>query len=159
MPLFRRKVRIEDFAAGLIEDGLLRAVVFFQEENQRAHVHLNLTEDDLKNIGGGITLFFLARRLQELGKDDPDLIRRATKAIRRAVLKAGGNADAAQDWWKYIDDDARIIHDEMALLEAACRAVWHRKYGDRPFKEHGPIKSFAYLLQMEVEGVDKFKLV
>lgn len=159
MFFFKKRVSIEDFATDLVRTGIPRAIHFFHEENQRARYHLNIGQEDLTNIGGGLCFFFLAPQLQNEKKADQKNLQRAARAIRRAIGRAGGNSDRAQDWWKTIEDDARIIHGQADPLDLACKAVWSRTYRDRPFKEHGALRSFAYFLQMEVNAAGKIKLV
>jgi hypothetical protein len=159
MSLFKKKVKIEDFAAGLIASDLPDAIDFFHKENQRAHFHLNLDDTKLLHIGGGLCLNFLADKLGQHAKTGDTQIRRATKAVRRAVSRLGGSPDRAQEWWQAMVDDARIIHDRLDILDASCHSIWHRTYRDRPFKDHGPIRSFAYMLQVDVNAMDNLKII
>ena len=159
MSFFKKKVTIDTFAAGLIETGIPKSLDFFHKENQRAHVRLPLEDIELLQIGGGLCLNFIADKLAQHPKSGDDRMRRATKAIRRSVGRCGGSPDRAQDWWQSMTDDARIVHDQLDILEASCRTVWNRVYRDRPFKEHGPIRSFAYMLQVDVDAMDDLKVV
>lgn len=159
MGLFKKRVRVEDFAGNLVSVGIPRAIAFFEEENVRARYRLAFADEDLKNIGAGLCLFFLSEQLQDAKKANHNKMQRATKSIRRALNKLGGNSDKGQEWWKLIDDDYRIIHEHKALLDVACQAVWNRRFRDRPFKEHGALRSFAYFLQVEVDASAKVKLI
>lgn len=157
--LFKKKTPIEEFSAQVIREGLPRALAFYEQENKRSHVRLMFSEEELPLIGAGTVIFYFSSRFSSDSSADKDKVHRAIKGVRRTISKMGYSSDRAQDWWKAIEGDALIVGSSSDPLELSCKAVWNRTHQDRPFNEHGALRSFLYFLQVEVDAMDKLKIV
>jgi hypothetical protein len=158
MLFFKKRVAIEDFVADLVARCLPPAIRFFNEENGRAQQPVGLPEASLKEIGAGMVLLFIASRFPEQNKSVTDLMQRGYKAARRGLVKIGGNGDQAHYWWKAFAD-GQIMYGDNPPLWVACKVVWDRNFQNRPFQEQSALRAFGYFLQMQVDSLDKVKLV
>jgi hypothetical protein len=158
MTLFKKRVPMEDFVRSLITEGIPKGLAFYDKENAQARKKLSISDADLAEFGAGMMLFFLTERIANDKKAGQDMAQRATRAMRRALAQLGANADHGQDWWKAISDDALIMHGQGDPLDIACQAVWNRLFRDRPYAEHGPIRSYGYFLQIEVDAAKDLRL-
>lgn len=155
---FKKKVKIEDYVTGLIQDKLPRAVQFFDRENARAHHPLNLDDVKLVEIGAGMTLFFLGKYLPDTEKANLALMSRAYKQIEKLLPEMNGKPKEAYAWWKAFTDGL-IFQENEARLRIACRLVWEKLIPEKAYRDASPLKTFGYFLEMEIEGTDKINLV
>jgi len=158
MLLFKKKRPVQEWTDDTLTVSLPRGITFFHGENQRARYRLAVSDTDLKEVGAGMALFFLAEFFPDEKPDSAEKMQRAYKGARRALSKLGGNGDQAHFWWKAFND-GQIFHSHEDRLDIVCRVVWDRLFQKIPFKEHGPIRSFAYFLQVDMGSVKKVRLV
>jgi len=155
---FKKKVKIEDYVTGLIQEKLPRAVQFFDKENDRAHHPLNIEDAKLLEIGAGMTLFFLGKYFPDTEKANLAIMSRAYKQIEKLLPEMNAKPKEAYAWWKAFTDGL-IFQENEARLRIACRLVWEKLIPDKAYREASPLKTFGYFLEMEIDGADKLALV
>lgn len=158
MPIFRKKRKVEDFVSALITTSVPNAITFFHEENQRATTRLPLDEQELKSMGAAMSLFFLSGRFTDPKGADRAKLQRAYQAVRQALSGIGGNPDKAHAWWEAMEG-GQLLRGNEDPLSLACHVVWDRKFPERSFKQHGPLRSFAHFIRVEVDAARHLKLV
>ena len=155
---FKQKVKIEDYVSGLLKDKLPRAVQFFDKENDRAHHPLNIPEKKLIEVGAGMVLFFLGKFFPDTEKENLQLMSRAYKQVEKLLPEMSADPKEAYNWWKAFTDGL-IFQEKEARLRIACRLTWEKLIQNKAYREASPLRTFGYFLEMEVEGVDKIKIV
>lgn len=154
---FKKKVKIEEFVAGLVQDKIPKAIAFFDKENERSHVALQLDHGKLREIGAGMILFFIGKHYPDTEQKNLLIMSRAYKQVERALPALEANPKEAYAWWKAYTDGL-IFQEDEARLKIACRITWEKLIKNKPFREGPPLKTFGYFLEMEVEGISKVNI-
>ncbi len=155
---FKKKVRVEDHVGALIKDKLPQAAGFFDKENKHAHYKLEIERSTLIAVGAGMTLFFLGKFLPDTEAANLKIMSRAYKEVERRLPALNANPKDAYTWWKAYTDGL-IFQEDQPRLKIACRLTWEKLLPDKSYREASPLRTFAYFLEMEVEGAQKVHLV
>lgn len=158
MSLFKDKITVEDEVSRLLNESFPKAVAFLDRENEHAHRPVKLPEDTLLEIGAGMCLFFLASHLPGEKTSTKDKMSRAFLQVQQLLRDKSADSDKVYSWWKHYTDGL-IFKENEERLRLACKLTWEKLYPDKPYKEPTPLRSFGYFLQMEVDEVDKHKMV
>ncbi len=154
---FKKTTPVEAFVQQLIKDKLPRAVQFFDRENERAHTSLNVEDQKLLEIGGGMILFFLGRYFPDKDKKNLAIMSRAYKEIERVLPAQNARPKEAYAWWKAFTDGL-IFQENEPRLRIACRLAWEKVITSKPYRETSPLKTFGYFLEMEVQSIEKLNI-
>lgn len=155
---FKKKVRIEDHVAGLIQNKLPHAVAFFEKENKQSHQRLDIGAAPLREVGAGMTLFFLGKFFPDTEKANLALMSRAYKEVERQLPAQEASPKEAFNWWKAFTDGL-IFQEDQPRLKIACRLTWEKLIPGKAYREASPLRTFAYFLEMEVEGTSKLNII
>ena len=155
---FKKKVKVEEYVTGLVQEKLPRAVQFFDKENERAHHPLNIDDTKLVEIGAGMALFFLGKYFPDTEKQNLALMSRAYKQMEKLLPAMNAKPKEAYAWWKAFTDGL-IFQENEARLRIACRLVWEKLMTGKAYREASPLKTFGYFLEMEIDSVDTLTLV
>lgn len=154
---FKKKIPVESYMQGLIQDKLPNAVRFFDKENDRAHQPLNIEDTTLLEVGAGMALFFMGKFLPDTEKANLALMSRAYKAADKLLPALGAKPKEAHKWWKAYTDGL-IFKEKEPRLSIACRLTWEKLIPDQAYRDSSPLKMFAYVLETEVETLSKLNL-
>lgn len=154
----KKKMKVEEYVAGLVRDKLPHAVQFFDKENDRSHHPLKIADTKLLEIGAGMSLFFLGKYFPDSEKENLALMSRAYKQMEKMLPDMNAKPKEAYAWWKAFTDGL-IFQENEPRLRIACRLVWEKLIPDKAYREASPLKTFGYFLEMEIDGVEKLNLV
>ncbi|GEM_PF-2269218 len=155
---FKKKVRIEEQVAELIQNKLPRAVAFFEKENKQSHQRLDISAAQLQEVGAGMILFFLGKFFPDTEKSNLAMMSRAYKEVERKLPALEASPKAAFNWWKAFTDGL-IFQEDEPRLKIACRITWEKLITGKAYREASPLRTFAYFLEMEIESTAKLHMV
>ncbi len=158
MSLFRKKTRVEDVIESLMSNSVPKAMEFYGKENKKAHRPLRIEASKLFEIGVAMCLFFLARYFPEDKPEDKEKMSRAFKQAQAELERTGHDAQSAYRWWKAYTD-ALIFQEKETRLRLASRLTWEKLFPEKAYKEQNPLHSYGYMLEIEVDGFKKNKIV
>lgn len=154
---FKKKIPVEVFMQGLIQEKLPKAVQFFDKENDRAHQPLNVEDTMLLEVGAGMALFFMGKFFPDTEKENLAVMSRAYKAAEKCLPSLGAKPKEAHKWWKAYTDGL-IFKEKEPRLSIACRLTWEKLIPNQAYRDSSPLKMFAYILETDVESIRKQNL-
>lgn len=154
---FKKKTPVESYMQVLVTEKLPKAVQFFDKENDRAHQSLNLDDTTLLEVGAGMALFFMGKFFPDTEKANLAMMSRAYKAVDKLLPTLNAKPKEAHKWWKAYTDGL-IFKEKEPRLSIACRITWEKLIPDQAYRDASPLKMFAYVLETEIEGIQKQNL-
>lgn len=154
---FKKKVPVETFMHGLVQEKLPKAVQFFDNENDRAHQPINVDDTTLLEVGVGMALFFMGKFFPDTDKTNLAIMSRAFKTAEKLLPAMNATPKEAHKWWKAYTDGL-IFNEKEPRLKIACRLTWDKILPDQKYREASPLRMFAYVIETEVDSIQKLNI-
>lgn len=157
LAMFKKKTPVEDLIHQLAKHKIPKALEFFHSENDHARVPLVVNEKLMREMGGGMCLFFLAEYLPESKPGNQAKMGRAYTQLKKEFRPQGLNPQKSYDMWKSFTD-ALLLHENVSRVDLAERLSWEKLFPDRKHVAKTALHAFCYFLYLQVQDAGKVKL-